>query len=88
MKKPPCKRHADQQKFNVFDLFYLLDEVDQLRHVVPLFLVSCLLQVVLSLPKIDLQWLLIVVEAPRLVEKLDTFLRLFDILIENVPDLV
>lgn len=65
-----------------------LYEIYQLGNVVPLFLVSCLFQVILRLPEIDLEGLLVVAEAFRLIEKLDTFLGTFHVFVEDVSDLV
>jgi len=69
-------------------IFYLLDKVDELGNIVSLFLISCLFQIILGLPEIDLKRLLVVAEASWLIEELDAFLCTFDILVKNVSDLI
>lgn len=56
--------HLHSTWSKLLTLFALtLYEIDELGNVVPLFFISLLLQVIFSLPEVDLKWLLVEVEA-------------------------
>jgi hypothetical protein len=65
-----------------------LHEIDELGNIISLLFISCLLQIILSLPEIDFKRFLVVAETSWLIEELDAFLCTFDILVKDVSDLI